>query len=148
MSVEENIQYAKLDTDEAAVARAAQTGNVHDFICEVLVNYDTRMQQASLSGGQKERICISRAILQDARIMPLDMATAALDTRSEELVQQSLHQARHGKTAIVVAHRLAMVMHADKIFMFKDGHVAETGRHDGLVAQDGIYADLVHFQRQ
>jgi ABC-type multidrug transport system fused ATPase/permease subunit len=148
MSVKENIRYAKPDADEAAVARAAQTGNAHDFICEMPANYDTRVEQTSLSGGQKQRICISRAILQGAPIMLLDEATAALDTQSEQLVQQSLDQVRHGKTAVVVAHRLATVMHADKIFVFKDGHVAETGTHDELVAQDGIYAGLVHFQLQ
>jgi ABC-type multidrug transport system fused ATPase/permease subunit len=148
MSIKENIRYAKPDADEAAVARAAQTGNAHDFILEMPSNYDTRVQQTSLSGGQKQRICISRAILQDTPIMLLDEATAALDTQSEQLVQQSLDQVRHGKTAVVVAHRLATVMHADKIFVFKDGHVAETGTHEELVEQNGIYADLVHFQLQ
>jgi ABC-type multidrug transport system fused ATPase/permease subunit len=80
--------------------------------------------------------------------MLLDEATAALDTQSEQLVQQSLDRVRHGKTAIVVAHRLATVMNADRIFVFKDGHIEETGKHEELLAKDGIYADLVRFQLQ
>jgi ABC-type multidrug transport system fused ATPase/permease subunit len=148
MSVRDNIRYAKAGATDEEVAAAAQTGNAHDFILEMPQNYATRVQQTSLSGGQKQRICISRAILQDAPIMLLDEATAALDTESEQLVQQSLEQVRHGKTAIVVAHRLATVMHADRILVFKEGHIEETGKHEELLAREGIYADLVRFQLQ
>jgi ABC-type multidrug transport system fused ATPase/permease subunit len=80
--------------------------------------------------------------------MLLDEATAALDTQSEQLVQQSLEKVRHGKTAILVAHRLATVMNADMIFVFKDGHVVESGKHLELLAQEGLYSDLVRFQLQ
>jgi ABC-type multidrug transport system fused ATPase/permease subunit len=148
MSVRDNIRYAKIDATDEEVATAAQTGNAHEFILEMPQNYETRVQQTSLSGGQKQRICISRAILQDAPIMLLDEATAALDTESEQLVQQSLEQVRHGKTAIVVAYRLATVMHADRIFVFREGHIEETGKHEELLAREGIYADLVRFQLQ
>jgi ABC-type multidrug transport system fused ATPase/permease subunit len=80
--------------------------------------------------------------------MLLDEATAALDTESEQLVQQSLEQVRHGKTAILVAHRLATVVNADVFFVFKDGHIEETGKHAELLERDGLDADLVHFQLQ
>jgi ABC-type multidrug transport system fused ATPase/permease subunit len=148
LSVRDNVRYAKPDATEDEVAHAAQVGNAHNFIQELPENYNTTVQQTSLSGGQKQRICISRAILQDAPIMLLDEATAALDTESEQLVQQSLESVRHGKTAILVAHRLATVINADLIFVFKDGHIEETGRHTELLARDGLYADLVRFQLQ
>jgi ABC-type multidrug transport system fused ATPase/permease subunit len=102
----------------------------------------------SLSGGQKQRICISRAILANTPILLLDEATAALDTESEQLVQESLERFRHGKTAIVVAHRLATVKNADRILVFQGGKIAESGTHDELLARSGIYADLIKFQLQ
>ena len=111
-------------------------------------NYKTIVKQTSLSGGQKQRICISRAILAPTPILLLDEATAALDTESEQLVQQSLEKFRHGKTSILVAHRLATVVNADKIFVFQDGHIAETGTHKSLLKKNGIYADLAKYQLQ
>jgi ABC-type multidrug transport system fused ATPase/permease subunit len=146
MSIRDNLRYAKPDTGDAAVAAAATTGNAHDFIMEQPNNYDTIVQQTSLSGGQKQRICISRAILVDAPILLLDEATAALDTESEQLVQQSLEIVRRGKTAVLVAHRLATVIHADRILVFKEGRIEETGKHEELLERSGIYADLVKFQ--
>jgi ABC-type multidrug transport system fused ATPase/permease subunit len=148
MSVKDNIRYARPDASDDAVDEAATRGNAHDFILEMPDGYNTAVKQTSLSGGQKQRICIARAILQDAPIMLLDEATAALDTESERLIQQSLEQIRRGKTAIIVAHRLATVMHADRIFVFKDRHIEEIGQHDELLARGGIYADLVRFQLQ
>jgi ABC-type multidrug transport system fused ATPase/permease subunit len=148
MSIRDNVRYAKAGASEEEVAQAAQVGNAHDFIQTLPENYDTVVQQTTLSGGQKQRICISRAILQNAPIMLLDEATAALDTQSEQLVQQSLEQVRHGKTAILVAHRLATVINADIIFVFKDGRVEETGKHTELLQREGLYADLVRFQLQ
>jgi ABC-type multidrug transport system fused ATPase/permease subunit len=148
MSIRDNVRYARPNAGEAEITAAAQTGNAHDFITEQPSQYDTIIQQTSLSGGQKQRICISRAILVNAPILLLDEATAALDTESEQLVQQSLETARHGKSAIIVAHRLATVLHADRILVFKEGHVEESGKHTDLLAQNGIYAELVRNQLQ
>jgi ABC-type multidrug transport system fused ATPase/permease subunit len=149
MSIGDNIRYARPDASDDAVAEAARTGNAHDFIMDLPERYETMVQQSSLSGGQKQRICISRAILHNAPILLLDEATAALDTQSEQLVQRSLEEVRHGKTAVLVAHRLATVKSADVIFVFKDGHIVETGGHEELLAYpDGLYADLVRFQLQ
>jgi ABC-type multidrug transport system fused ATPase/permease subunit len=146
MTIKDNVRYIKPHATDDEVAQAAQVGNAHNFVMELPSNYNTIVQQTSLSGGQKQRLCISRAILADAPIMLLDEATAALDTESEQLVQQSLENVRHGKTAIVVAHRLATVMNADRILVFQNGHVAESGTHKELIGKGGIYADLVKFQ--
>jgi ABC-type multidrug transport system fused ATPase/permease subunit len=148
LSIRDNIRYAKPNARDDEVGEASKTGNAHQFVMELPDNYDTIVQQTSLSGGQKQRICISRAILQNAAIMLLDEATAALDTESEQLVQQSIETVRHGKTAILVAHRLATVINADVIFVFQDGHIAESGTHLQLLAQQGLYNDLVRFQLQ
>jgi ABC-type multidrug transport system fused ATPase/permease subunit len=146
MSIRDNLRYVRPDADDSAVADAARTGNAHDFIMEQPNNYNTTVHQTSLSGGQKQRICIARAILANAPILLLDEATAALDTESEQLVQQSLEVVRHGKTAVIVAHRLATVLHADQILVFKEGHIEESGKHEELLEQSGIYADLVKYQ--
>ena len=148
MSIEDNIKYSKNHATDEEVAHAAQIGNAHSFIMELPDNYKTRVQSTSLSGGQKQRICISRAILANAPILLLDEATAALDTESEQLVQQSLENFRHGKTAILVAHRLATVINSDRILVFANGHVAEEGTHSELLQRDGIYSDLVKYQLQ
>ena len=148
MSIRDNIRYSVPDADDVDVAEAASTGNAHNFILELPNSYDTKVQQGALSGGQKQRVCISRAILQNSPILILDEATAALDTESEHLVQQSLEEVRHGKTAIVVAHRLATVMNADRIFVMKDGRIVEEGTHKSLLALEGFYADLVKYQLQ
>lgn len=148
MTIADNIRYSRMSATDEEVASAAVTGNAHNFIMELPDNYKTVVAQTSLSGGQKQRICISRAILSPSPILLLDEATAALDTESEQLVQQSLERFRHGKTSIMVAHRLATVVHADTIFVYQNGHVVETGTHQELLDKDGIYAALAKFQLQ
>ncbi|EAY11234.1 ABC transporter family protein [Trichomonas vaginalis G3] len=148
MSIADNIRYSKPDASDDDVAQAADVGNAHNFIMTMEKNYKTEVQQTSLSGGQKQRICISRAILANAPILLLDEATAALDTESEQLVQKSLEKVRKGKTAIVVAHRLATVKNADRILVFQNGKIVESGKHEELLKANGIYSDLVKFQLQ
>ncbi|OHT09324.1 ABC transporter family protein [Tritrichomonas foetus] len=146
MSIADNIRFARPKAAEDEVIEAARAGNAHSFIMEIPDQYESKVQPSSLSGGQKQRICISRAILANTPILLLDEATAALDTESEELVQQSLEQVRQGKTAIIVAHRLATVINADRILVFKEGHVEEEGTHQELLAKNGLYSNLVKFQ--
>jgi ABC-type multidrug transport system fused ATPase/permease subunit len=146
MSVGDNIRYTCPDATDADVAGAASLGNAHDFIAALPDQYGTEVQQTTLSGGQKQRVVLSRAILQNAPILLLDEATAALDTESEHLVQQSLETVRRGKTAIAVAHRLATVMNADWIFVMQDGQVVEAGTHGDLLARGAVYAELVKHQ--
>ena len=148
MSIMDNIRYSKKDATEKQISDAAQIGNAHSFIMTLPENYKTVVDISSLSGGQKQRICISRAVLLNAPILLLDEATAALDTESERLVQESLEVARKGKTAITVAHRLATVINADRILVFKDGSIIESGKHQELLAKNGYYADLIKYQLQ
>lgn len=148
MSVRDNIRFGKPDADNDTVENAGRVGNAHNFVVDLPTGYDTIVQQTSLSGGQKQRLCIARAILSDVPILLLDEATAALDAESEQLVQNSLEQVRHGKTAILVAHRLSTVRNADRILVFKEGQIVETGTHDELLMQDGIYSELVKHQLQ
>jgi ABC-type multidrug transport system fused ATPase/permease subunit len=148
MSVKDNIRFVKDDEDDETVADAARLGNAHDFIMELPENYETHVAQMSLSGGQKKRICISRAILANCPILLLDEATAALDTESEQLVQQSFETFREGKTVMIVAHRLATVKNANRIIVMQNGRVAETATHDELLSRNGIYAELIKFQLQ
>ena len=134
--------------DESGCGKSTTLQLIQRFIMEMPNNYRSEVQQTSLSGGQKQRICISRAILANTPILLLDEATTALDTESERLVQQSLENFRHGKTAILVAHRLATVINSDRILVFNEGRIAEEGTHKELIKKGGIYADLVKYQLQ
>jgi ABC-type multidrug transport system fused ATPase/permease subunit len=145
MSVKDNIKFAKDDEDDETVANAARLWKAHDFIMKLPENYTTHVAQMSLSDGQNQRICISRAILANCPIL-LDEVTAALDTESEELVQQSFETFGEGKMVVIVAHRLVTVKHANRIIMMQNRRVAETGTYDELLSRNGIYPDLIKFQ--
>lgn len=148
MSILDNVKYGKPESSFDEVKTAAEIGNAHNFICQMENQYDQEVQQISLSGGQKQRICISRAVLCNAPILLLDEATASLDAESEQLVQESLEKVRKGKTAIIVAHRLSTVKNADRILVFDNGTIVETGTHEELLEKGGIYSNLVKFQLQ
>ena len=148
MSIADNIKFGRKDATDTEVSDAAQAGNAHNFIMAMKNNYKEEVQQTTLSGGQKQRICISRAILANTPIIILDEATAALDTESEALVQESIEKIRHGKTAIIVAHRLSTVLKADRILVFQNGTIVEEGTHKELLDKDGVYAKLIKFQLQ
>ena len=144
-----NIRYANPEnTTDAEVAEAARIGNAHNFIMEMPQNYKSEVQQTSLSGGQKQRICISRAIVAHTPILLLDEATAALDTESEKLVQESFAKikAEQNSTSIVVAHRLATVKNASRILVMDKGKIIEEGTHDELLLRSGAYSKLIENQ--
>jgi subfamily B ATP-binding cassette protein MsbA len=143
-SVAANIALGGPGASQAEIETAARNAAAHDFIAEMPQGYDTRVGEGGLklSGGQRQRIAIARAMLRDAPILLLDEATSALDSESERQVQESLARLMAGRTTIVIAHRLSTVRDADTIFVLDRGRIAESGNHDTLLAQGGLYAQL------
>ncbi len=148
MSVSDNIRFGRPDATDADVQEAARLALADEFIVKLKNGYDTVVGERgiTLSGGQRQRIAIARAILKNAPILLLDEATSALDAESEKLVQKALDGLMVGRTTIVIAHRLATILKADRIIVMDDGQFVEEGTHDDLVAQAGIYAGLAKLQ--
>ena len=143
-SIAANIAYGKPDATQREIETAAQAAAAHEFIMQLPEGYDTRLGEdgVGLSGGQCQRIAIARAMLRDAPILLLDEATSALDRDSEALIQQSLETLRHGRTTLVIAHRPSTVQAADKIIVLSNGKLVESGSHDSLLTQNGLYQRL------
>jgi ATP-binding cassette subfamily B protein len=144
----ENIRYGRPDASEAEVKAAAQAAFAHEFITTLPQGYDTFLGERGvrLSGGQRQRIAIARAILKNPPLLLLDEATSALDAESERMVQAALESAMHGRTTLVIAHRLATVQKADRIVVVDQGRLVEQGTHTELVALGGVYAGLAALQ--
>jgi subfamily B ATP-binding cassette protein MsbA len=143
-----NIAFGRDKVTREEVEHAAKVANAHNFIMELEEGYNTNIgdQGNKLSGGQKQRMSIARAILKNPPILILDEATSSLDTESEKLVQEALDSLMHNRTSIIIAHRLSTVRQADKIVVLHQGAIKETGNHDQLIAQDGIYKKLHEMQ--
>ncbi len=147
-SVADNIRYGSPDASDAAVRRAAETALADGFIEKLPAGYETLLGErgVTLSGGQRQRLAIARAVLRDAPILLLDEATSALDAESEALVQTALGRVMEGRTTLVIAHRLATVLGADRILVLDHGEIAEEGTHAELIGAGGIYARLAELQ--
>lgn len=145
-----NIRYGKTAATDAEVEAAARAAFAHDFIMEMPDGYATSIgdRGVRLSGGQRQRICIARALLKNAPILILDEATSALDTESEQMVQKALNNLMANRTTFVIAHRLSTILHADRIVVLENGRIAESGRHDELLAHGGVYKKLYEMQFQ
>lgn len=148
-SIRDNIRYGRPEATDEEVEEAAKLAHAHDFIMAQPEGYETAVGEngVTLSGGQRQRLSIARALVRNAPILLLDEATSALDNESEAAVQKALDTAMHGRTVIVIAHRLSTVVNADKIVVMQDGRVVEEGTHDALAQRkNGLYARLNNLQ--
>jgi len=143
-----NIAYGHTDIDRERVEEIAKAANAHEFIMRLPQGYDTMVGERGviLSGGQRQRLSLARALLKDAPILILDEATSSLDTESEQLVQQAIDRLMTGRTVLVIAHRLSTIRHADCIVVLDAGGISQVGRHDELLKQGGLYAELYQMQ--
>lgn len=143
-TVAENIRYGTFDATNGEVKQAAKLAEAHDFIESLPDGYNTMVGERGqkLSGGQRQRISIARAILKNPPILILDEATSAVDNETEAAIQRSLNHITKNRTTIIIAHRLSTIRHADTIFVLDSGEVTESGRHEELIEQDGIYKQL------
>ena len=147
-TIAENIQYGAPSAHETAIIEAARHARAHDFIMQFPEGYQTRIGErgVKLSGGQKQRLAIARALLRQTPILILDEATSAIDSETEAQIQEALRELIRNRTTIVIAHRLSTVREADQILVLNDRGVIEKGRHEELMAQDGLYAKLCAIQ--
>lgn len=144
----QNIAFGKSNASEQEVINAAKIANAHDFISQCTDTYQTNIgdRGLKLSGGQRQRLCIARAVLNNPPIMLLDEATSALDAESEKLVQDALNKLMQNRTSLVIAHRLSTIQSADKIVVLDAGKIIQTGTHQELMKQEGLYRKLIEMQ--
>ncbi|XP_012267076.2 ATP-binding cassette sub-family B member 6 [Athalia rosae] len=149
-TIKYNIQYGKVDAPEADVIAAAKNADIHERIMTFPEFYETMVGERGLrlSGGEKQRVAIARTILKAPKIVLLDEATSALDTQTERTIQSALNRVCANRTTIIVAHRLSTIIHADEIFVIKDGEIVERGRHEELISYGGVYHDMWQAQLQ
>ena len=147
-TIANNIRYGNFSASDSDIEAAARAAFAHDFVMEMPDGYATNIgdRGARLSGGQRQRICIARALVKNAPILILDEATSALDTESEQMVQRALENLMVNRTTFVIAHRLSTILHADKILVLEDGRIAESGSHDDLLKNSGLYNRLYSMQ--
>lgn len=149
-TLRENIAYGKLDATDEEIAEAASRAHLEKFISSLPEGYNTQIGERGLklSGGQKQRLAIARMFLKNPPILILDEATSALDTETELIIQEALTELAENRTTLIIAHRLATIRNADRIIVVTEEGIAEEGRHDELIEQGGIFANLHRVQYQ
>jgi ATP-binding cassette subfamily B protein len=150
-TIAENIAYAKPEATIEEIIEAAKIANAHDFIMKLQDGYDTSIGsrgRQNLSGGEKQRISIARAVLLNPRILILDEATASLDTETERMIQEALERLIKGRTTFAIAHRLSTLRNADRLIVVEGGKICESGTHEELIKKKGVYYTLCQKQRE
>ena len=149
-TVENNIRFGNPTATHEEIVEAAKKARCHDFIEQLPDGYNTVIGEggSTLSGGEKQRISIARAILKNASIVILDEATASIDPENEHLIQQAISELTVGKTVIVIAHRLATIEHADQILVVDAGQIVQQGTHTELIQQNGLYRRFIDIREQ
>lgn len=147
-TIRENLLYAKADATDDELIKVCKDANIHDFIISLKDGYDTQVGNRGfkLSGGEKQRVSIARAMLKEPAIIILDEATSALDSISESLIQSAFERLLKGRTSLVIAHRLSTIIAADNILVLENGKIVQSGSHQQLVGQDGVYKNLYETQ--
>jgi ATP-binding cassette subfamily B protein len=149
-TIEENLKWGDLNATHEEVVEAAKYAQAHDFISSFPKGYQTDLGQGgvNVSGGQKQRLCIARALLKKPQIIILDDSTSAVDTDTDKRIRNALKERLAGMTTIIIAQRVASVMDADKIIVMKDGMIEYIGKHDELLEKSEEYRDLYQTQMQ
>lgn len=149
-TIENNIKFGKVDATYEEVVEAAKRACCHDFIMALPQGYQTRIGEggASLSGGEKQRISIARALIKDAQIVIFDEVTANVDPENEDRLQKAIEELTRDKTVIMIAHRLKTVRNAEKILVLDHGEIVQEGRHETLIKEKGLYADFVETRKE
>lgn len=149
-TIKYNIKYGRMTATDADVIEAARGADIHEKILTFPDQYETQVGERGLrlSGGEKQRVAIARTLLKSPTIILLDEATSALDTQTERNIQESLNRMCANRTTVIVAHRLSTIIHADEILVLKDGEIVERGRHENLIGQEGVYANMWKQQQE
>jgi subfamily B ATP-binding cassette protein HlyB/CyaB len=146
-TIRENIALPRPDAPMELILEVAKMAGAHEFIAQLPEGYDTEVSErgSSLSGGQRQRVAIARALITNPRLLIFDEATSALDYESEKLIRSNMETIKKGRTTFIIAHRLATVQNCDRILVMDQGRIVETGKHEELISNQGIYH---HFHAQ
>ena len=149
-TIAENIAYGRPDATPEEIMAAAKIANAHEFVMNKPDGYDEQVGERGdrISGGEKQRVCIARAILHDPAILILDEATASVDLETEQQIQEAIARLIKGRTTFAIAHRLSTLRNAHKLIVLDEGKIVESGTHDELTAKKGVYAHLLSIHRK